>query len=69
MALYQKVLASAEKTPPAPGGIICIGSSHMQFWKSVKQDLAPLTVHNFGIGGSRMNLAADLFVDHLAITF
>jgi lysophospholipase L1-like esterase len=69
MALYQKTLAGAQKAPPAPGGIICIGSSHMQFWKTVKQDLAPLTVHNFGIGGSRMNQAADLFVDHLAIPF
>jgi len=69
LALYQKVLAGAQKVPPAPGGIICLGSSHMQFWKTVKQDLAPLTVHNFGIGGSRMNQAADLFVDHLAIPF
>ena len=69
LALYQKTLAAAQKQPPAPGGIICIGSSHMQLWKGVKEDLAPLTVHNFGIGGSRMNQAADLFVDHLAIPF
>lgn len=69
LALYQKVLAAAQKEPPSPGGVICIGSSHMQFWKTVKQDLAPLTVHNFGIGGSRMNQAADLFVEHLAIPF
>ena len=69
MALYQKVLAGAQKAPPAPGGIICIGSSHMQFWKSVKTDLAPLTVHNYGIGGSRMNQAAEHFVDNLAIPF
>jgi lysophospholipase L1-like esterase len=69
LALYQKTLAAAQKEPPAPGGIICIGSSHMQYWKSVQSDLAPLTVHNFGIGGSRMNQAADLFVDNLAIPF
>ena len=69
MALYQKVLAGAQKAPPAPGGIICLGSSHMQFWKSVKTDLAPLTVHNYGIGGSRMNQAAEYFVDNLAIPF
>ena len=69
MALYQRVLAGAQKAPPAPGGIICLGSSHMQFWKSVKTDLAPLTVHNYGIGGSRMNQAADHFVDNLAIPF
>jgi lysophospholipase L1-like esterase len=69
LALYQKTLAAAQKSPPAPGSIICVGSSHMQYWKSVQSDLAPLTVHNFGIGGSRMNQAADLFVDNLAIPF
>ncbi len=69
MALYNKTLAAAQKAAPAPGSIICIGSSHMQLWKSVKEDLAPLTVHNYGIGGSRMTHAADLFIDNLAIPF
>ena len=69
MGLYQKVLAGAQQSPPAPGSVICIGSSHMQFWKSVQSDLAPLTVRNFGVGGSRMTHAADLFVDHLVIPF
>ena len=69
MGLYQKVLAGAQQSPPAPGSVICIGSSHMQFWKSVQSDLAPLTVRNFGVGGSRMTHAADLFVDNLVIPF
>ena len=69
LALYQKTLAGAQKQPPAPGTVICIGSSHMQNWKSVQADLAPLSVHNFGIGGSRMNQASDLFIDNLAIPF
>lgn len=69
MALYEKVLTAARKDPPAPGGIVCIGSSHMQLWKTVAADLAPLTVHNYGVGGSRMSQAADLFIDHLAIAF
>lgn len=69
LALYQKVLAAAQKEPPAPGSIICIGSSHMQMWKGVKEDLSPLTVVNYGIGGSRMTQAADLFIDNLAIPF
>jgi lysophospholipase L1-like esterase len=69
LALYNKTLAAAQKEPPAPGSIICIGSSHMQLWKSVKEDLAPLTVVNYGIGGSRMTQAADLFIDNLAIPF
>lgn len=69
LALYNKTLAAAQKEPPAPGSIICIGSSHMQLWKGVKEDLAPLTVVNYGIGGSRMTQAADLFIDNLAIPF
>ncbi len=69
LSVYQKVLAEAQANPPAPGDIICLGSSHMQLWKTVKADLAPLTVHNFGIGGSRMSEAADQFIDHLAIPF
>jgi lysophospholipase L1-like esterase len=69
LALYNKTLAAAQKEPPAPGSIICIGSSHMQLWKGVKEDLAPLTVYNYGIGGSRMTQAADLFIDNLAIPF
>ncbi len=69
LALYNKTLAAAQKEQPAPGSIICIGSSHMQLWKSVKEDLAPLTVYNYGIGGSRMTQAADLFIDNLAIPF
>lgn len=69
LALYQKTLAAAQKDPPAPGAVICIGSSHMQFWKSVRADLAPLTVHNYGIGGSRMTQAEEYFIDNLAIAF
>lgn len=42
MAKYEKVFAAARKAPPAPGSIICIGSSHMEFWKTVADDLAPL---------------------------
>ena len=69
MGLYRKVLAGAQQSPPAPGSVICVGSSHMQLWKGVNEDLAPLTVRNFGIGGSRMTHAADLFVDSLVIPF
>jgi hypothetical protein len=38
-----------------------MGSSHMQLLSSVKEDLAPLTVRNFGIGWSQMDQAADLW--------
>ena len=69
LAKYKKVLEAARQSPPAPGGIICIGSSQMEFWKTVTDDLAPLSVHNYGVGGSRMNQAADLFIENLAIAF
>ena len=69
LAKYEKVLAAARKNPPAPGDIICLGSSHMELWKTAAADLAPLTIHNYGIGGSRMDQAADLFIDNLAIAF
>ena len=69
IAKYEKVLAAASNNPPATGGIICIGSSHMEFWKTASEDLAPLTIHNYGIGGSLMQQAADLFIDNLAIAF
>jgi lysophospholipase L1-like esterase len=69
LARYRKVLEAARQAPPAPGGIICIGSSHMELWKTVAEDLAPLTVHNYGVGGSRMPQAADLFIDNLVIAF
>ena len=69
LARYKQVLEAARRAPPAPGGIICIGSSHMELWKTVAADLAPLTVHNYGVSGSRMPQAADVFIDNLAIAF
>ena len=69
LAKYHKVLAAARANPPPAGDIICIGSSHMEFWKTVTDDLAPLSIHNYGVGGSRMTQAADLFIENLAIAF
>lgn len=69
MAKYKKILAAAQENPPPAGHIICIGSSQMELWKTVTDDLAPLSVHNYGVGGSRMNQAADLCIDNLAIAF
>lgn len=66
---YESVLKAVTKNPPAPGSVICIGSSHMEFWKTVSADLAPLKVYNHGIGGSRMSQAAELYIPNLAIPF
>jgi len=66
---YEKWLDTLKTTPPPAGAVICIGSSQMEFWKTVATDLAPLTVYNHGIGGSQMGHAADLFITNLAIPF
>ena len=55
--------------PPRPGDVICIGSSHMARWSSVSRDLAPLTVYNFGIGGTTMKDAAQAFARNLVIPY
>jgi len=65
-ALARKKHASVQTTP---GGIVCIGSSHMEVWKTVAADLAPLRVHNHGVGGSKMSQAAELYIENLAIQF
>jgi lysophospholipase L1-like esterase len=54
-------------TPTTPGGIVCIGSSHMANWKSIQSDLKPLTVFNLGIGGSKMVHASEIFLPLLAL--
>ena len=66
---YEALLKAAQKNPPAPGSVICIGSSQMELWKTVGTDLAPLKIFNHGIGGSRMSHAAELYIPNLAIPF
>jgi len=66
---YEKLLLTVKQNPPATGAIICIGSSHMERWKTVTNDLAPLRVYNYGVGGSRMAQAADLYIVNLAIPY
>jgi len=55
--------------PPRIGEIVCVGSSHMAIWKTVRKDLAPLTIYNFGIGGTTMKDAADHFARELVIPY
>ena len=66
---YEKLLGEAREKPPGQGTIICIGSSQMAFWKTVSTDLAPLTITNYGVPGSKMAQAADLFIPNLVIPF
>jgi lysophospholipase L1-like esterase len=43
------------KAKPAEGGIVCVGSSSMRMWKTIKDDLTPLPVVHRGFGGSNYN--------------
>jgi lysophospholipase L1-like esterase len=61
--------AAARAHPPAPGGIIALGSSHMEKWGTLQADLGGLDVLNHGIGGSKMSQADEHFVAELAIPF
>jgi lysophospholipase L1-like esterase len=45
-------VAADQAHPPAPGGVLFIGSSSIQFWKSLAQDFPGVPVINRGFGGS-----------------
>ena len=44
----------AEQMPPE-GALLFVGSSSIVFWRSLADDMAPLTVINRGFGGSQMH--------------
>lgn len=47
-------LLDKENKPP-DGSILFIGSSSIRYWKTLKEDMAPLQVLNRGFGGSRIS--------------
>ena len=53
---FEKVIQSYEaddkENPIKEGGIVFTGSSSIRLWKSLKEDMKPLPVHNRGFGGS-----------------
>lgn len=40
---------------PKPGQILFVGSSSIRYWKTLKQDMAPLPVINRGFGGAHLS--------------
>ena len=57
----QKML-EAEKADPVPAGkILFVGSSIFRLWTTVREDLAPLPVHNRAFGGSRTSDVLERF--------
>ncbi|WP_201316247.1 SGNH/GDSL hydrolase family protein [Dyella sp. EPa41] len=47
-------VAADRAHPPAPHGVLFIGSSSIQFWKSLAQDFPGIPVINRGFGGSAL---------------
>jgi lysophospholipase L1-like esterase len=47
-------VAADREHPPAPHGVLFIGSSSIQFWKSLAQDFPGVPVINRGFGGSAL---------------
>lgn len=53
---------------PPRGAIVCIGSSTIKGWRSIRQDLAPLTIIARGFGGSNMNDALH-YMDRIVLPY
>jgi hypothetical protein len=48
-------LESDREQPPAPGGIVFVGSSSIRFWSSLAEDMAPLPIVRRGFGGAHLS--------------
>jgi hypothetical protein len=46
--------AADAKQPPAPGGVLFVGSSSIRLWKTLADDFPGLPVTNRGFGGSQV---------------
>lgn len=52
--------------PEPEGAVLAIGSSSIRFWRTIKDDLAPLTIVHRGFGGSTMRDALH-YMDRIVI--
>jgi len=44
-----------ERAPPAAGAVLFVGSSTIQLWATLQEDMAPLPVMRRGFGGAKVN--------------
>jgi lysophospholipase L1-like esterase len=54
--------------PPAPGGILFVGSSSIRMWKTLAQDFPGLPVLNRGFGGSQIR-EVTAFVPRIVLPY
>lgn len=64
----QKFEAEDRVHPPKPGAIIFLGSSSINFWKTLVSDMAPLDVTNRGFGGLQL-AHVNHFADRIVIPY
>ena len=65
LAHVQAIRDRQAETPPAPGGLVFVGSSSIRLWK-LDTAFAGLPVHNQGIGGAHWSDLPHFFDDLLA---
>jgi len=61
---WEKEVAAIERAdrehPPAPGGVVFLGSSNIRMWTTLAEDFADLGPVNRGVGGARLTELPDL---------
>ena len=72
-ARFEEQIASFEEADrhsfPSAGAVLCIGSSSMRGWhRTIREDLAPLTLIPRGFGGSNMNDVVH-FADRVVLPY
>ena len=60
--------AADQENPPPENAILFTGSSSIVFWRSLTEDMAPLTVVNRGFGGSQM-FELNMFRDRIVTPY
>lgn len=66
--VIQRFEAADQANPPPKNAILFAGSSSIVFWRSLSEDMAPLTVMNRGFGGSQM-FELNMFRDRIVTPY
>jgi lysophospholipase L1-like esterase len=61
-------VAADREHPPAPGGVVFVGSSSIRLWSSLESDLGASDIVKRGFGGSRMSDSA-YFADRIVLPY
>ena len=60
--------AADREQPPAPGGVVFVGSSSIRMWDTLQEDFEGLNVINRGFGGSEMADAVR-YLDRIVLPY